>query len=394
MAGLEEALRQFEAVEANLVRLEYLWGKIEEALPDGPIIVAPAEYNEWCIAFERIVGELPAIDGFRLECRLYDFDEAVRMHIDAMEIGEFDVKIGVSKALGEQGELLDEYRIRFRAKRRELVRGKLVECIGRLESALATDDGSESEGRHHLARAAIGIGDVRGVVDEIDTLLGSEPRPEYWNDVREAVKGEHTLECLESLRQVWPSVKSELTDRLYGTYDPIPIDAVDLGDIVDERPSGDVTIQLNWAALGDEDFERLVFELIGQAEGYENVQWLQKTHAPDRGRDLSADRLDSDALTGVRRYRTIVQCKHWVESSIGPSDVGRARDAMALWEPPRVHALVMATSGRFTADAVAMVERHNLEDRALKIEMWPGSHLERLLAGRPHLIGQFGMRRE
>lgn len=116
MAGLERALRQFEAVEANLVRLKYLWGKIEEALPDGPIIVAPAEYNEWCIAFERIVAELPAIDGFRLECRLYEFDEAARMHIDAMEIGEFDVKIGVSKALGEQGELLDEYRIRFRGQ--------------------------------------------------------------------------------------------------------------------------------------------------------------------------------------------------------------------------------------------------------------------------------------
>lgn len=392
MRKLEEALRQFEAVEANLVRLKGLWRKIEKALPDGPMFGAPPEYHEWCIGFERIVGELPAIDGFRLECRLFDYDEAAQMHIDAMEVGEFEAKIGVLKALGEQGELLDEYGIRFRAKRRELVRGKLIECIDRLETALETDDVSESEAKREHGVAKVGVGAVRSVVDEIDALLGSEPRPEHWNSVREAPTGQQGMEGLEFLRQVWPSVKVELTEGLYGEYDPIPVDAPDLGDIVSERPSGGVTIRLDWSVLRDQDFERLVFELIGQADGYENVQWLQKTHAPDRGRDLSADRLDSDVLTGVRRYRTIIQCKHWVARSVGPGEVGNARDAMALWGPPRVDALVIVTSGTFTANAVAMVERHNQEDRALKIEMWAGSHLERLLASRPHLIGQFGLR--
>ena len=389
MARLEEALRQFEAVEANLVRLRRLWEKIERALPDGPIFGAPAGYHEWCVAFERIVMGLPAIDGFRLECRLFEYDEAAQMHIDAMELGEFEARIGVLKALGEQGEFLGEYQIRFRAKRRELVRGKLVECIDRLDAGLEAGEVSESE------VGVTGAGAMRDVVDEIDTLLGSEPRPRDWNSVREAVTGQNGKAGnagIESLREVWPNVKVELADGLYGEYDPIPIGASDLQDIVNEEPSGSVTIQLDWSVLSDEDFERLMFELIREAEGYENVQWLQKTHAPDRGRDLSADRVDSDVLTGVRRYRTIIQCKHWLAKSVGPGEVGSARDAMVFWEPPRVDTLVIATSGTFTADALALVERHNQGDRALKIEIWAGSHLEWLLANRPHLIGQFGMR--
>ena len=66
---------------------------------------------------------------------------------------------------------------------------------------------------------------------------------------------------------------------------------------------------------------------------------------------------------------------------------------MELWQPPRVDRLIFATSGRFTADAISLIEKHNQSDRALAIYMWPESHIERLLAARPHLIGQFMLKR-
>ena len=65
---------------------------------------------------------------------------------------------------------------------------------------------------------------------------------------------------------------------------------------------------------------------------------------------------------------------------------------MKLWEPPRVDVHVIATSGRFTSDAVAVVEKHNQSDSALRVEMWAESHLERLLASRPGIIAEFGLR--
>jgi hypothetical protein len=116
------------------------------------------------------------------------------------------------------------------------------------------------------------------------------------------------------------------------------------------------------------------------------------TNAPDKGRDLSVTRVVEDPLAGVLRSRVIIQCKHWLSKSVGGGEVSLLKDQMTLWEPPKVEVLILATSGRFTNDAVSLIEKHNTGDRALRIEMWPESHLERLLASRPWLIAQFGLR--
>jgi hypothetical protein len=49
---------------------------------------------------------------------------------------------------------------------------------------------------------------------------------------------------------------------------------------------------------------------------------------------------------------------------------------MSVWEPPPVDVLVIATSGRFTADAVRWIENHNNARKHPTVEMWPESHLE------------------
>jgi hypothetical protein len=92
------------------------------------------------------------------------------------------------------------------------------------------------------------------------------------------------------------------------------------------------------------------------------------------------------------RSRVLIQCKHWNTKSVSVADVSELKDQITHWEPPKVDVLVISTSGRFTSDAVAFIEKHNGSDRALRIEMWPESHLERLLASRPSLIADFGLR--
>jgi Restriction endonuclease len=119
---------------------------------------------------------------------------------------------------------------------------------------------------------------------------------------------------------------------------------------------------------------------------------LMKTNAPDRGRDLSVYRVYTDPLGGTLRQRVIIQCKHWQSKSVGPSEIATLKEQMKMWEPPRVDVHVIPTSGRFTSDAVAIVEKQNHSDSALRIEMWPESHLERLLASRPAIIAEFGLR--
>ncbi len=162
--------------------------------------------------------------------------------------------------------------------------------------------------------------------------------------------------------------------------------------LVAAKPSGPVSIQLAWSNLDDAGFERLIFGLISNAVGYENPEWLMQTRAPDRGRDLSVTRVITDDLAGTLRQRIIIQCKHWQSRSIAVQDVAAAKEQMALWTDPRVDVLVLSTSGRFTADAVTLIERHNSTGNSPRIEMWPESHLERLLAARPALIAEFQLR--
>ena len=153
-----------------------------------------------------------------------------------------------------------------------------------------------------------------------------------------------------------------------------------------------IAIQLKWDSLTDESFERLIFCLISETVGYENPEWMTKINASDRGRDLSVYRVYTDSLAGVLRQRVIIQCKHWLSKSINIDEVSSSKEKMKLWEPPRVDIYVIATSGRFTTDAIQYVEKHNQSDSGLRVEIWPESHLERLLSSRPALIDKFGLR--
>ena len=149
--------------------------------------------------------------------------------------------------------------------------------------------------------------------------------------------------------------------------------------------------KLNWIDLTPGDFEELVFLLVSSARNYENTQWLQDIHSPDRGRDISAYKVDADDLCGTRRLRVIIQCKHRLSKSVSATDIGDVRTQMELWAPPRVDILVVASSGRFTLDAVQLVEKHNQENTRLHIVLWPESHLQLPLARRPELIERFGL---
>jgi hypothetical protein len=116
------------------------------------------------------------------------------------------------------------------------------------------------------------------------------------------------------------------------------------------------------------------------------------TKAPDRGRDLSVWRVTKDELAGTQRSRVVIQCKHWLKKSVALADVSANHAQMALWTDPKVDVLVIATSGRFTADAVQWIENQNANKIVPRIEMWPESHLERILAARPALIAEYRLR--
>jgi hypothetical protein len=94
----------------------------------------------------------------------------------------------------------------------------------------------------------------------------------------------------------------------------------------------------------------------------------------------------------MRNERVIVQAKHWLKRSVRLPDVVETVAAVKLWEPPLIRGLIIATSGRFTADAVGWTEQHNNTGAAPLVELWPDSRLETLLAQKPHLAAGHHLR--
>ena len=394
-SSLNDALRHFEAAEANLLKAEQVLSEIEAAIPNGIAFVGyDAEHEDNCRAFYDLAASLPAIDGWKPEFLIFELDEIAQMRVDAQEVGEIECQVLIERDISEPSRTLREYRHRFNQKRRELVRGSLETLIEKIDGRLR-DLGALLQ-NEHAANQTVEDANFDALKDEVDqvaTLLGSSMcKPRRWPALMRHLGFGQFGDLHDIIKHDWPSVRVGLKELLYSDKEPIPIQIQDIGELVRTKPTGSVATKLRWSSLSDDEFERVVFSLISDAPGYENSEWLMKTNAPDRGRDLSVYRAIVDSLGGKTRHRVIIQCKHWLTKSIGPAEIATLKEQMKLWEPPRVDVHVIATSGRFTSDAVALIEKHNQSDSAMRIEMWPESHLERLLAARPSLIAQFHLR--
>ncbi len=391
---LNAALRHFEAAEANLVKAEKLLAEIEAAIPSGIAFGENPDYETNCRNLDALIAALPKIGGWRPEITLMELDEIAQNRLDAQEVGEIECIVAVERQIGEPSRLLREYRYRFNQKRRELIRDALIELVDAIDANLRNlSKLLEGDEPSNEVVTNDEFEQLKENVAQIATLLGSSvAKPPRWSDLHRHMHFGMLGDLHDIIEHDWPSVKAGLRKSMYGEKEPVPVEIEDLGALVSAKPRGPVATRLKWESLTDEEFERLIFVLISSESGYENPEWLMKTNAPDRGRDLSVYRVYADPLGGTLRQRVIIQCKHWQSKSVAPADIATLKEQMKLWEPPRVDIHVIATSGRFTSDAVVVVEKHNQSDSALRIEMWPESHLERLLASRPAIIAEFGLR--
>ena len=392
---LMAALEQFETAEANLVKLERLWAELSKLIPGGIAYGSDPEFEDRTRSYGLVLRALPKIDGWKPTAEPPDLDGVAQSRFDAIEVGEAGAQASVEAWIEEPGRELREYRFRLNTKRRQLIRDALIGLIDAIDADMRTLRGlvgDEEDGHRKIDPAE--WSDVREHMKQIEVLLGSSvQKPDRWSDMMRHIRFGELGDLFDIEHADWPTVKAGLRKGLYGANEPLPIEVEDLGSLVATRPSGPITTALNWADLDDERFERLIFSLISDTPGYENPEWLMQTRAPDRGRDLSVTRVMQDELSGTARARVVIQCKHWRSRSVNLAEAAAAKDQMATWTVPRVDVLVIASSGRFTADAVTWVEGHNNAGVSPKVEMWPESHLERLLASRPALIAEFGLRR-
>lgn len=394
MSPIMEALKVFEAAEANLLKLRRLWEEMEALFPTTASFDHNPEYDDRSRSFEAVLVALPAIDSWKPEISPPDPEVVGANRFDYFELGEPMETARYEAGLWSGGRQLDEYRYRLDQKRRELIRDALIAAMSEFEACLGSIEPIDTDlptytelGKRPAWQR------LRELTNQIEVLLGSSvQKPPAWSILRRHLHFGMVADLNDIRKADWPAVRAALQKGLYGVNEPLPVAAADLGDLVAAKPRGPISTKLAWYRLDAEGFERLIYTLIADQPGYENPEWLMRTNAPDRGRDLSITRIIPDTLADTRRERVVIQCKHWLSRSVPVAEAAAARDQMALWTNPRVDVLVIATSGRFSADAVQWIEHHNMTGGPPRIEMWPESRLERSLAARPDLIAEFRLR--
>lgn len=388
---LDKALRDFDKVEANVTKLKKVWHKLQQRAPDSVAFgLDTPDVDDLRRAFDDLASALPAIDGFEITARPWVFDDISQARLDAQDVGFIEAMTDVERQIDEPGREIAEYQYRLRSARRSLVRQHVYETVSQIESILSDVTLYDGMGQWCNEPRWTELSDA---VSRLDRLAGNMvPRQARWSELHRHLSFAESTDLKDIKQLDWPSVREEIETGLYSDHEPIPIDANDLGIIARSQPEGSVSTRLCWESLSDRDFEAAIYELIQSTQGYQNTNWLMRTHAPDRGRDIETYRVYHDPLGGTRTNRVIVQCRNTPNGTVGRKEIVQCIDAVKMWPPPPVDVLVFATSGRFSQDAVEMVEqRYNNQDAPI-VERWPDSHLETLLARRPDLAARYGLR--
>ena len=130
------ALRQFEATEANIAKLERLRSEIEKLTPDGLQFGNDPVYDERVRVFEDVLSALPTIDGWKPTSVPMDLNSIGQSRLDAKECGEFSAEVAVEDQIEAPGRELAEYRHRLNKKRRELTRSAMSELVARIDDTV------------------------------------------------------------------------------------------------------------------------------------------------------------------------------------------------------------------------------------------------------------------
>lgn len=390
---LDRALQLFDRTEINLRQLDGVVEQLEAMVPEGVVFASGSpegrQHNGLRRRFGELAEALPSVDGFRVDVEPLSLDDIAQWRMDALSASLPESLVDLGQHIAAPGEAVAEYRHRFQRMRRGLIRQRVEQLIGEVDGLLAGIRERNPE-EHGKVDGDLEWQRLRGTFSELQRLTAPQSGARGWSDLARHLSFAEAVDLHDIVERDWPTVRAAISQGMYADDEPLPVDAEDLASVVAQRPAGPVTTALAWDRLEPADFERLIFNLLGDASGYHNPQWLTATNAPDRGRDLSVERDMSDALGVARRQRVIVQCKHWRSRPVRPMDAVEAVTQAQGWQPP-FDAVIVATSGRFTVDAVNWIEQHNRTDR-LQVDMWPESHLETLLATRPWLVEQLGLR--
>ena len=307
---LNQALKQFEATEANVEKLQRLWARMEKLLPTSSSISFDqeevAQYEECSRSFNTIAAALPKIDGHKLTISHLPLQEVFQNALDCLELGEITATVSAEEAARKQGRDLAEYKFRLRRAKKLLARTTVQTLSKTVDELIPVLASEYPESRCGKAEGP-SWDKLKTTLQSIAALIaGAVTKPPRWNDLWRHIGFAEAHDVRDIVSQDWPAVSGGLIAALCDEDEPVPVEVDDLGTLASSNPQGPIATSLHWDRLTPDAFERLLYNLVSAAAGYDNAEWLTRTNAPDRGRDISVYRTSRDVLGGTTRSRVFI----------------------------------------------------------------------------------------
>jgi hypothetical protein len=153
----------------------------------------------------------------------------------------------------------------------------------------------------------------------------------------------------------------------------------------------DVAMQkLTFEGLDETDFEEFCFELLGELDGFSNIDWRKgtpkKASPSDSGRDIVAhvERHDVDGSKHVERW--FIDCKHY-DRGVPP----QALQGLLAWaQAERPHVALIVASGFLSNAAKDYIRSYEDNNRPpFRIEYWERPILDKLTRGNRELLERY-----
>lgn len=150
-------------------------------------------------------------------------------------------------------------------------------------------------------------------------------------------------------------------------------------DFPDPDPS-DLIGAISFEGLSPTDFEAFCFDLVAAA-GLTNVDWRKGTplasSPADQGRDIVAERVQSDVDGHTYNEVWFIDCKHY-ERGVPPDALA---NAVAWAEPERPSVLLFMVSGYLTNGAKTWIDSYVRNNNPrFRIRVWELPQLRNLIA--------------
>jgi hypothetical protein len=223
---INSALRQFEATEANLEKLERLWTEIKQLIPEGLSFGTNPMYDERVRAYREVLLALPKIEGWKPVSLPLDLDDIGRNRFDAKEVGELEAEVIVEREIEAPGRELAEYRHQLVKKRRQLIRSAMGDLIAAFDNTLRVlHEKIPADAPTNEKIADPDWDKLKDQVRAIEMLLGSAlPRPAGWGSLGRHLFFGMVQDLRDIIKSDWPSSRTGLTKGLYDENEPVPVD--------------------------------------------------------------------------------------------------------------------------------------------------------------------------